>query len=107
MDLRGAVDSLAGTGAEIGWVFSFEENGNWLEIEGAIAALGKAARRTTVYEGDEKAPYVIEYIEAKVCGILLRAQWSRPATDEEIDKAQGHEDRRNLQRSFTATRLVG
>lgn len=106
MDLKAAIEALAGTGAEISWCFLPEEDGNWLEMRDAIAGLGKSAARTTVYE-EEKGSYVIEHIEAKARGVLVRAQWSRPATAMEIAAAQGHEDRRNLQRSFTATRLVG
>lgn len=106
MDLKTAIESLAGSGAEISWCFLPEEDGNWLEIEEAIEGLGKAARRMTVYE-DGKEPYVIEYIEATVKGVRVHAQWSRPATAWEISRAQRHENRHTQTSSFTATRLVG
>jgi hypothetical protein len=108
MDLKVAIEALEGSGAEIAWCLLSEDAGTWLKVEKAIAALGSVARRTTIYEDDDgREPYVIEAIEAKVQGVCIRAQWSRPATPAEFAQAQLHEDRKALATAFTATRLVG
>ena len=107
MDLRKAIEHLAGTKAAIHWCFLSGQEAEWLEIEEAIAALGKSVRRTTLYESCDESPYVILAIDAEVQGVRFHAQWSRPAMPAEIEEANAREEWSQHQENYMTTRLVG
>lgn len=105
MDLKKAIDSLAGTDAEICWIFSREKEAQWSDMVAAFGAIGRPVRRQTVYEFEERDPYVIIAVDVEVQGVRLHAQWSRAATAEEVASSQTHPDRQAIKSSYTATGL--
>jgi len=107
MDLRKAIEGLEGSRGEIHFCFLPEEEIQWQKTELAIVVFGRnSVTRTTLYEKEEVEPYIIKAIDADVRGVRIHAQWSRPATAEEIAAARNHEDRHEQTKTFVATTIA-